>query len=91
MVLLILVFGLDRYAIHFTEPEKKCSFSAFCRRCIKYEPVACGLQSVLIFLGIAGAVIALMPLRAELHVVSYDTRIGGASYNYDHPTIYNIF
>lgn len=86
-----LLEGLDRYAIHFTEPEKKCSFSAFCRRCIKYEPVACGLQSALIFVGIAGALVALMPLSAELQVVSYDTRIWGTAYNYNHPIIYQLF
>ena len=86
-----LIEGLDRYAIHFTEPDKKCSLSTFCRRCIKYEPVACGAQSVLIFVGIAGALVALMPLSTELHVVSYNTRIWGAPYNYNHPIIYQLF
>jgi hypothetical protein len=86
-----LIEGIDRYAIHLTEPDKKCSFSAFCRRCIKYEPVTCGVQSFLIFVGIAGALVALMPLSAELHVVSYNTKIWGTSYNYNHPIIYQLF
>lgn len=86
-----LIEGMDRYAIHFTEPDKKCSFTTFCRRCIKYEPVTCGLQSFLIFVGIAGALVALIPLSAELHVVSYNTKIWGTLYNYNHPIIYQLF
>lgn len=86
-----LIEGMDRYATHFTEPDKKCSFTSFCRRCIKYEPVTCGLQSFLIFVGIAGALVALMPLRAELQVVSYNTKIWGTLYNYNHPIIYQVF
>ncbi|HSQ85634.1 MAG TPA: hypothetical protein VLM43_13020 [Desulfobacterales bacterium] len=86
-----LIEGIDRYAIHLSEPDKKCSFSTFCRRCIKYETVACGVQSFLIFVGIAGALVALMPLSAELHVVSYNTKIWGTFYNYKHPIIYQLF
>ena len=86
-----LIEAVDRYAIHFTEPDTKCSFAAFCRRCIKYEPVACGLQSFLILVAIAAALLALMPLSAELHVVSYNTKIWGTSYNYNHPIIYQVF
>ncbi|MGD8666554.1 MAG: hypothetical protein PVI38_10690 [Desulfobacterales bacterium] len=86
-----LIEGIDRYAIHFAEPDKKCAFTIFCRRCIKYEPVACGLQSFLIFAGIAAALVALMPLSSELHPVSYNTSIWGTSYNYNHPIIYQLF
>ena len=86
-----LIEGIDRYAIHFAEPDKKCSFAAFCRRCIKFEPVSCGLQSFLIFVGIAGALVALMPLSAELHEVSYNSKIWGTAYNYNHPVIYQLF
>ena len=86
-----LIEGIDRYAIHLADPEKKCSLVIFCRRCIKYELVACGLQSFLIFVGIAGALVALMPLSSELHHVSYNTRIWGTAYNYNHPIIYQFF
>lgn len=86
-----LIEGMDRYAIHFADPDQKCSFTAFCRRCMKYEPVACGLQSFLIFAGITGALVALMPLSSQLHLVSYNTSIWGTSYNYNHPIIYQVF
>lgn len=86
-----LIEGMDRYAIHFADSDKKCSLTAFCRRCIKYEPVACGLQSFFIFVGIAAALIALMPMSSELHLVSYNTRIWGTAYSYNHPIIYQFF
>jgi hypothetical protein len=41
--------------------------------------------------GIAAALVALMPLSAKLHVVSYNTKIWGTSYNYNHPIIYQLF
>ena len=86
-----LIEGMDRYAIHLADPDKKCSLRPFCRRCIKYEPVACGLQSFLIFVAIAAALIALLPLSSELHLVSYNTTIWGTVYNYNHPIIYQFF
>lgn len=86
-----LLEGIDRYAIHYSAPDKKCAFSTFCRHCIKYEVVSCGLQSFLIFVGVAGAWVALMPLSAQLHVVSYNTKIWGTLYNYNHPIIYQLF
>ncbi|MBT8330979.1 MAG: hypothetical protein KJP06_01500 [Deltaproteobacteria bacterium] len=86
-----LIEGIDRYVIHFAEPDKNCSLTPFCRRCIKYEPVACGLQSFLIFVSIVCALVALMPLSSELHLVSYNSRIWGTAYNYNHPIIYQFF
>jgi hypothetical protein len=86
-----LIEGIDRYAIRLAEPVKKCAFMNLCGRCIKYEPVACGLQSFLIFVGIAAALVALMPLSSELHLVSYNTSIWGTAYNYSHPVIYQLF
>ena len=37
---------IDQYALHYSEPGKKCSLSGFCRQCAKYEDVSCGLQSL---------------------------------------------
>jgi hypothetical protein len=41
--------------------------------------------------GIAAALVALMPLSSELHLVSYNTSIWGTAYNYNHPVIYQLF
>ena len=81
---------IDRDALHFSELGKKCSLSGFCRQCAKYEDVSCGLQSLFVYLGFAGALIALMPLTAQLYTISYNTEIWGTPYNYNHPIIYQL-
>ena len=81
---------IDQYALHYSVPGKKCSLSGFCRQCAKYEDVSCGLQSLFVFLGFAGALIALMPLTAQLYTISYNTEIWGTPYNYNHPIIYQL-
>lgn len=85
-----LIEGIDQNALHYSEPKKTCSLTSFCRQCHKYENASCGLQSFFIFLGIAGAIVALMPLSAELHLVSYNTTIWGTLYNYNHPIVYQL-
>jgi len=85
-----LLEWVDRYALHYSDPGKKCSLSGFCRQCVKYEGVSCGLQSLFIYLGFAGALIALMPLTAQPYAVSYTTEIWGTIYNYNHPIIYQL-
>ena len=37
------------------------------------------------------ALIALLPLSSELHLVYYNTTIWGTVYNYNHPIIYQFF
>ena len=81
---------IDRYALQYSESGKKCSLSGFCRQCAKYEDVSCGLQSLFVFLGFAGALIALMPLTSELYSISYNTEIWGTPYNYNHPIVYQL-
>jgi len=81
---------IDRYALHYSNPGRKCSLSGFCRQCVKFESVACGLQSLFVFFGFAGALVALMPLAAALQPVSYHTEIWGTLYNYNHPVVYQL-
>jgi hypothetical protein len=85
-----LMEGIDRYALRYSDAKKSCALAAFCRQCHKFEDVSCGLQSFFIFLGIAGAVVALLPLGAQLHFVSYNTSIWGTTYTYKHPVVYQL-
>ena len=85
-----LMEGIDRYAMHYSDTKKTCALAGFCRQCHKFEDVSCGLQSAFIFFGIAGAVVALMPLGAQLHIVSYSTSIWGTAYTYKHPVVYQL-
>ena len=57
-----LMEGIDRHALHYSDAKKNCGLAGFCRQCHKFEDVSCGLQSVIIFFGIAAAVVALLPL-----------------------------
>jgi len=89
------VYGLlevmDRYFFHFANPEKQCSLVYLCKKCTKHQDVSCGLQNLFLFISIACSVIALMPLFAELKMVSYNTVIWDSFYNYSHPVIYQVF
>ncbi len=85
-----LMEGIDGYALHYSDAKKSCALTGFCRQCHKFEDVSCGLLSFFIFFGIAGAVVALLPLGAQLHIVSYNTSIWGTTYTYKHPVVYQL-
>jgi hypothetical protein len=85
-----LMEGIDRYALRYSDAKKTCALAGFCRHCHKFEDVSCGLQSFFIYLGIAGAIVALLPLSAQLHIVSYRTNIWGTLYTYKHPVAYQL-
>ena len=85
-----LMEGFDRYGLRYSDAKKSCALAGFCRQCHKFEDVSCGLQSFFIFLGIAGAVVALLPLAAELQIVTYNTSIWGTTYTYKHPVVYQL-
>lgn len=86
-----LLEGLDKYVVHYFDPQKKCVFLGLCNQCIKYEKVSCALKRSYIFLCFSASAIALMPLFAKLKMISYNTEIWGTFYNYSHPVIYQLF
>jgi hypothetical protein len=85
-----LIQGIDRHTLRYSDEKRSCALAGFCRQCHKFEDVSCGLQSVIIFFGVACAVVALLPLSAQLHIVSYNTRIWGTAYTYKHPVVYQL-
>lgn len=82
--------GIDRHALRFSDAKKSCGLAGFCRRCHKFEEVSCGLQSIFILFGAAGAIVAMMPLAAQFHTISYSTNIWGTPYTYKHPLVYQL-
>ena len=82
--------GIDRHALRFSDAKKSCGLAGFCRQCHKFEDVSCGLHSAFIFFGIAGAIVAVLPLVAQLHIISYNTIIWGTPYTYKHPVVYQL-
>ncbi|MCJ7774620.1 MAG: rhodanese-like domain-containing protein [Desulfobacterales bacterium] len=83
--------GIDIYVFHYSDAQKKCALLGLCGQCIKYEEVPCALQRSFIFLSFAASVVAIMPLFAELKMISYNTTIWSTSYNYSHPVVYQLF
>lgn len=83
--------GFDSRILHLSEPDKKCAALGLCKKCIKYENVACGLKHSFYMIIPAMAIIALMPLSSDWHTVSYNTTIFGRTYNYSHLLIYQQF
>ncbi len=85
-----LMEGIDRRALYYSDAKKSCGFSGFCRQCHKFEDVSCGLQSIFVFFGFACAIVAMLPLAAQIHIISYDTIIWGTPYTYKHPVVYQL-
>ena len=83
--------GIDKYVFHYFDLRKNCALLGLCIQCIKYEKVSCALKRSFIFLSFSASAIAIMPLFAELKMVSYNTKIWGTFYNYSHPVIYQVF
>jgi len=83
--------GMDKYVFHYSDTQKKCALLGVCDQCIKYEEVSCALQKSFIFISFAACIVSLMPLFAELKMVSYNTIIWGTPYNYSHPVVYQLF
>ena len=90
-VVYALFEGMDKYVFHYIDRRKRCALLGLCVRCIKYEEVPCALKRTFIFLSFSASAVALMPLFAELKMVSYNTNIWGTFYNYSHPLLYQIF
>jgi rhodanese-related sulfurtransferase len=83
--------GMDKFVFHYSDRAKKCAFLGVCEKCVKYEDVSCGLKRMFIFLCFSASVVSLMPLFAELKMVSYNTEIWKTVYNYSHPSVYQLF
>lgn len=56
----------DRYILRFSEDKANCGLLRLCGQCWKHTNVTCGLKQLFLFLSLALALIALMPLFAPL-------------------------
>ena len=83
--------GLDNRIIKYSDLDQKCAALGLCRSCIKYTDAPCGLKRLFLFLALAGIVLAFIPLTAEPYMVSFNTQILGAIYNYSHPMIHQLY
>jgi rhodanese-related sulfurtransferase len=86
-----LFAGLDRRVLHFTDPGRRCAAGSLCEACVKQGDASCGLKRVFLLAVPSVAALGLMPVCADPQMVSYNTTILGAPYNWSHPVIYQIF
>jgi len=86
-----LLEGMDRRLIKYSDPNQKCAALGLCRSCPKYTEAPCGLKRVFLYLTPACAVLCFLPLTAEPHWVSYNSRILWVFYNYSHLIVYQLF
>jgi len=86
-----LLEGVDRRLIKYSDPNQKCAALGLCRSCPKYTEAPCGLKRLFLYLTPACAVLCFIPLTAEPHWVSYNSRILWVFYNYSHPVVYQLF
>jgi rhodanese-related sulfurtransferase len=86
-----LMEGLDARVMHFSDPAKKCSLMPLCAGCHKSGGIPCRLRQLFQLAVVFLALIALMPLLAEIVPVSYNTDIFGTYYSYTHEALYQIY
>ncbi|MFC1883419.1 rhodanese-like domain-containing protein [Thermodesulfobacteriota bacterium] len=86
-----LLEWMDKYVFNYSDLLKKCVFVYLCRECSKYKEVSCALKRISIFLCFSAAAVSLMPLFAEIKMISYNTEIWGTIYNYSHHAVYQLF
>jgi len=77
-----LMEGLDIHLIHYSHPNKRCSFVVLCRECVKSQTVSCRVQQIFQLVLLVLVLIVFIPLLAEIHEISYYTTIYNTLYNY---------
>lgn len=90
-VVFALLEGIDSRIVHLSDPEKRCAFLGLCGACIKYKPVRCGANRLLVWSLPLLMVLAFIPLLAQPIQTSYNTTIVDTVYNYAHLGIYQLF
>ncbi len=85
-----LLEGIDSRLVHFSD-DTRCAASPLCGCCVKHGDVPCGLRLLFMLLLPALAVLAALPLSAEVHADIYNTRILGVLHTYRHPVINQIY
>jgi rhodanese-related sulfurtransferase len=97
---MVLAFGFSAYALFLTldervvrygETKRKCALLDQCLACVKNADVPCAVRRLYLLAIIVFMILALMPLAADTHGVTYNTEILGTDYSYSHPAIYQLF
>ncbi|MFI5380124.1 MAG: hypothetical protein ACHRHE_12565 [Tepidisphaerales bacterium] len=85
-----LLEGVDARLMHFSD-EARCAAKPLCGRCIKQEDVHCGLHRAFMVVLPGMAILAALPLFADIREEVYNTRILGILHSYRHPAIHQVY
>lgn len=83
--------GFDRRVLQLSDPARRCAALPLCGRCIKHEPVPCGLRRTFLMLLAALAIMALMPLNAQFMLDSYTVKVFSTATSYSQRAAYQAF
>lgn len=83
--------AVDRRAIRFTEPDKRCSLLGSCGHCYKYEDVRCPLRRTFLVVPLSVAVLAYMPLTAVPSLRYVRGNVFGTDVLFGHPFVAQLF
>ncbi len=86
-----LLKAVDIRIIKFSGREDKCAILPLCKKCYKYQDVSCNLRILSLFAIPAMAIVACMPLTAELGSYFYVTKVFGDDVIFGHSMIQEIF
>ena len=90
LVMYALMESFDRRVFHFTEEDKKCTLLPQCGRCYKYSSARCNLRLLFLFGIPATAIIAAIPLTAQLGSHFFMGNVFGNPVIFGHPVIYQV-
>lgn len=83
--------GLDRRVVGYSSATERCAVTALCAGCAKRRGGPCPLRQLFLYLSLALAAVALIPLTMQPQPVSYNTVIWGTPYNYSHATLHQWY
>jgi rhodanese-related sulfurtransferase len=90
LVVYALMEAFDNRVFHFSEEDKKCALLPQCGRCYKYNSARCNLRMLFLFGIPATAVIAAIPLTAQLGSHFFMGNVFGNPVIFGHPVMYQV-
>ena len=82
--------AFDKRLIQFTAKSKKCAAFELCGKCIKAQPVPCGVRRIILLILPVMMMISMLPMVARFQAIRYQTEIIGTVYTYDWPLLYQL-
>ena len=90
LTIFALMKAVDLRMIHFSDETKKCALLSLCKRCYKYQAVSCNLRLLFLIAIPSTAILAFMPLTADLGSYFYNGKVFGDDVLFGHFTFQQV-